>query len=46
MNGPLLVSLLPPGRSLESASAAAGSPLAVAVLLLAGLLLSLLLRRP
>jgi len=46
MNGPLLISLLPPERSLESAAAVAGSPIVVAVLLLAGLFLSLVLRRP
>jgi hypothetical protein len=46
MNGPLLVSLLPPERIWDSASAISGSTPFVAILLLIGFLLSLFLRHP
>jgi hypothetical protein len=46
MNGPLLISLLPPERSWDSASAISGSTPFIAILLLIGLLLSLILGHP
>jgi hypothetical protein len=46
MNGPLLVSLLPPERSWEYASSLSDSTPFVAILLLIGFLLSLFLRHP
>jgi hypothetical protein len=46
MNGPLLVTLLPPERSWDSASSLSGSTLFIAILLLIGFLLSLFLRHP
>jgi hypothetical protein len=46
MNGPLLVSLLPPERVWDSATAISDSTPFVAILLLIGFLLSLLLRHP
>ena len=46
MNGPLLVSLLPPERIWDSAVGISDSTPFVAVLLLIGFLLSLLLRHP
>jgi len=46
MNGPLLISLLPPERVWDSASAVSGSTPYIAVFLLIGFLLSLLLRHP
>ncbi len=46
MNGPLLISLLPPEPAGDSAAALAGAAPLVAVLLLIGLLLSFLLHPP
>jgi hypothetical protein len=47
MNGPLLISLLPPERIGEAAKAPPDPvPYAIAALLLAGLLLSLWMRPP
>jgi hypothetical protein len=46
MNGPLLISLLPPERSWDSASSISGSTPFIAILLLIGLLLSLFLGHP
>jgi hypothetical protein len=46
MNGPLLISLLPPERIWESAVANSGFTPFVAILLLIGFLLSLFLRHP
>jgi len=46
MNGPLLISLLPPDRSWDSAPAISGSAPFIAILLLIGILLSLFLRHP
>src|SRR3990172_6741293 len=46
MNGPLLISLLPPERMLESTGAIPGYAPFIAVLLLIGFLLSLFLRHP
>jgi hypothetical protein len=46
MNGPLLISLLPPERSWDSAAAISGSTPFIAILLLIGILLSLFLRHP
>lgn len=46
MNGPLLVSLLPPEQIWDSAAAASGSTPFVAIFLLIGFLLSLFLRHP
>jgi len=46
MYGPLLISLLPPERTLDSAAAVSGAAPLVAILLLIGLLLSLWLRPP
>ena len=46
MNGPLLISLLPPERILESSPAISDYTPFVAILLLIGFLLSLFLRQP
>ena len=46
MNGPLLISLLPPERIWDSATATSDSMSFVSILLLIGFLLSLLLRHP
>ncbi len=46
MNGPLLISLLPPEPARDSATALSGAAPLAAVFLLIGLLLSLLLRPP
>ena len=46
MNGPLLISLLPPERIWDSATAISDSMPIIAVLLLIGFLLSLFLRHP
>ncbi len=46
MNGPLLISLLPPERMWDSTVAVPGSVPVVVVLLIAGFFLSLLLRHP
>ena len=46
MNGPLLISLLPPERTWDSPAATSGSPPFIIILLLIGFLLSLLLRHP
>lgn len=46
MNGPLLISLLPPERSWDSASDISGSTPFIVILLLIGFLLSLFLRDP
>jgi hypothetical protein len=46
MNGPLLISLLPPERIWDSSAAISGSMPIIAILLLIGLLLSLFLRHP
>ena len=45
MNGPLLISLLPPEQVVEAAKAPPGSTV-VAILLLEGILLSLWMRPP
>jgi len=46
MNGPLLISLLPPEGNLDSIAAISDSTPFVAILLLIGFLLSLFLRHP
>lgn len=46
MNGPLLIGLLPPERLWDAEACASVPEPFVAILLLAGLILSLLLRRP
>jgi len=46
MNGPLLISLLPPEKMMESPGAIPGYAQFIAVLLLIGFLLSLFLRHP
>jgi hypothetical protein len=46
MNGPLLISLLPPEKLLDSTGAVLVYEPSIAVLLLIGLLLSLFLRHP
>jgi hypothetical protein len=46
MNGPLLISLLPPEKLLDSTGAALVYEPFIAVLLLVGFLLSLFLRHP
>jgi hypothetical protein len=46
MNGPLLVSLLPPEHAWDSAMAIPGSTPFIALLLLIGFLLILFLRHP
>jgi hypothetical protein len=46
MNGPLLISLLPPERNWDSAAAISGSTPFIAILLLIGFLLTLFLRHP
>lgn len=46
MNGPLLISLLPPEQAWEAAQGSPDLLPVIAVLLLAGILLSLLLRPP
>jgi hypothetical protein len=46
MNGPLLVSLLPPEHAWDPAMSISGSTPFVAILLLIGLLLTLFLRHP
>jgi len=46
MNGPLLISLLPPERILDSSTAFSDYTPFVAILLLIGFLLSLFLRQP
>jgi hypothetical protein len=46
LNGPLLISLLPPDGGPGSPAAASGAAPFIAILLLAGFLLSLFLRRP
>jgi hypothetical protein len=46
MNGPLLISLLPPERMWDSTADVSGSVPVVAILLLAGILLSFFLRNP
>ena len=46
MYGPLLISLLPPDRLQDTVKAVSDARPAVAIILLAGLLLSLFLHRP
>jgi hypothetical protein len=46
MNGPLLVSLLPPERMWDTTAVVSGSVPVIAILLIAGFFLSLLLRHP
>jgi hypothetical protein len=46
MYGPLLIHLLPPERTRDTAAAVSGSAPILAILLLIGLLLSLLLHPP
>jgi len=46
MNGPLLISLLPPEQTWDSTATVSGFMPFIAILLLIGLLLSLYLRHP
>jgi hypothetical protein len=46
MNGPLLISLLPPERIWDSSTAISDSTPIIAIFLLIGFLLSLVLRHP